>query len=349
MVRKLFSWNVAAAAIAFSAGICAPLALKAQEEKVTREPIFRQAKLPNQQRVEQATQTTVDQAQLLQEKDRSGTRVASRDSADNRSITGGTPVAEAILPPMTSAPKRAPHPLDQAISIAQAGLTNMRSNVADYTALMVKRERVKGTLGDVEYMRIKVRNERQTANGATPLSIYMNFLRPKAVKGREVIWVKGQNDNKLSVHEKSGGIKGMRTFHLDPTGWLAMQGNRYPISEAGMENLIVRLIEKATRDRDAGECVVNYREGVKINGRSCSLIEVVHADQRAPYEFHKAQVFIDDQMQLPVRYASYGWPSQPGGKPVLMEEYTYVEVQLNVGLTDQDFDVANPAYSFPGY
>ena len=342
MVRQFFSFKVAAAAVVFTLGISAPFASQAQEEKLIREPVFRQARLPGQ-----PARTDLERAQQQEDGEQAGgPRVAANTpdvNANNRSVTGDASVAEAM-----TVPEAVPHPLDRAITIAQDGLVNMRSNVMDYTALMVKRERVNGKLGDVEYMRIKVRNERETATGQAPLSIYMSFLKPKAVKGREVIWVKGHNDGKLMVHEGSG-IGGLKTFHLDPTGWLAMKGNRYPISEAGMENLIVRLIEKASRDRAAGDCVVNYREGAKINGRSCSLIEVIHAEERAPYEFHKAQVFIDDELQLPVRYASYGWPTQPGGKPVLMEEYTYVDVELNVGLTDDDFDPKNSEYSFPGY
>lgn len=344
MVRQFFSFQVAAAAIVFTVGISAPFASQAQEEKLIREPVFRQAKLPGQP----AHAADLNKQQEDGEQPVGGPRVASNDvNANNRTITGNASMSEAVVVPET-APARIPHPLDQAISIAEEGLVNMRTNVFDYTALMVKRERVNGNLGDVEYMRIKVRNDRDTATGHTPLSIYMSFVKPKAVKGREVIWVKGENDGKLMVHEGSG-VGSLKTFHLDPNGWLAMKGNRYPISEAGLENLIVRLIEKASRDRAAGQCVVNYREGAKINGRSCSMIEVIHAEQRAPYEFHKAQVFIDDELQLPVRYASYGWPTRAGGKPVLMEEYTYVDVQLNVGLTDADFDPANSEYRFPGF
>ena len=32
---------------------------------------------------------------------------------------------------------------------------------------------------------------------------------------------------------------------------------------------------------------------------------------------------------------------------MLLEEYTYVDVQLNVGLIDADFDPDNPRYDFP--
>ena len=42
----------------------------------------------------------------------------------------------------------------------------------------------------------------------------------------------------------------------------------------------------------------------------------------------------------------YGWPTQAGGQPPLVEEYTYRDVRVNVGLTDADFDPENPNYNF---
>ena len=126
-----------------------------------------------------------------------------------------------------------------------------------------------------------------------------------------------------------------------------MKENRYPIYDAGLENLIVKLIEKAERDRAAGDCQVEYRSGAEINSRPCTVIELCHDERKAPYEFHKAQVFIDEELQLPIRYAAYDWPDTPGDKPKLIEEYTYVNLKLNVGLTDADFSADNPAYDYP--
>jgi hypothetical protein len=56
------------------------------------------------------------------------------------------------------------------------------------------------------------------------------------------------------------------------------------------------------------------------------------------YDFHVARVFIDDQLQVPVRYAAYTWPKTPGGQPELDEAYTYLDLKLNVGLSENDFD-----------
>lgn len=250
--------------------------------------------------------------------------------------------------PVATAPKVVPHPLDRALSFAHESLGQMRNNIDDYTAIMAKRERVNGKLSKTSYMSLKVRCARTDAQGnKAPFSIYMKFLKPREEAGREVLWVDGLNKNNLLVHQP-GLVIGRQTFELDPNGMLAMKGQKYPIYDAGLENLIVKLIQKAGRDRAAGMCKVSYRDGLKLKGRPCSLIELVHEEKRAPYEFHKAQVLIDDELNLPVRYTSYDWPSRPGAKPEILEQYTYINIKTNVGLTDKDFSPSNPLYDFPG-
>ncbi len=233
-------------------------------------------------------------------------------------------------------------PIDRALNIAGEGLEYIRRDIRDYTATMIKRERINGAVGNAEFMSLKVRN-RKTA-GNVPLSIYMKFLKPTAVKDREVIWVEGRNDGKLIAHEGSGMIT--MTVRLDPDGFIAMRGNRYPIYEAGIENLVYRLCEKGERDKELGDATVKFYENTKINGRKCTLIQVMHPEQRPEYDFHICRVFIDEELQVPIRYAAYGWPEREGGKPTLEEEYTYLNMDLNVGLTDKDFDHTNSTYNF---
>ena len=59
-----------------------------------------------------------------------------------------------------------------------------------------------------------------------------------------------------------------------------------------------------------------------------------------------ARVFMDEQFNVPIRYAAYDWPETAGGRPPVVEEYTYVDLKLNVGLTPDDFDSKNPKYNF---
>ena len=235
------------------------------------------------------------------------------------------------------------HPLKPAIDIAKAALVNSQKNINDYTATMVKRERIDGVLGASEYIYIKVRN----AKPLTPFATYMYFVKPAIAKGREVIYVQGKNENKMCAHEGGTGLKAaIPDLWLAPDGFLAMKGQRYPVTEVGLENLIVQLIDRAERDMKAGMCKVQFRKGAMINKRKCTMIQVMHVDKRAPYDFHIAQIFIDDLLQVPVRYVSYDWPETVGARPKLIEEYTYLNVKINNGFKDIDFDVNNPNYNF---
>ncbi len=230
------------------------------------------------------------------------------------------------------------HPLQPALEMAQKGLGQLRSTIKDYSCTMVKRERIDGKLCEHEYMFAKVRHE--------PFSVYLYFLAPDTVKGQEVIFVDGQNDGNMWAHAGSGVRAMVGTVSLKPNGTLAMQGNRYSVTEIGVENLAKRLVEVAEHDKQFGECEVNFFPNAKVNGRICTCIQVVHPVPRRNFRFHLARVFIDDEYLIPVRYEAYDWPQEAGGQPVLMEEYTYMNVKINNGFTDADFDPKNAAYKF---
>ena len=125
-----------------------------------------------------------------------------------------------------------------------------------------------------------------------------------------------------------------------------MKGQRYPMSEIGIENLVVKLIERGARDRKRGECEVEFRKGAKINGRNCTVIQITHPIRRPFFDFHIARIFIDNKLNVPIRYAAYDWPKSPKDKPEVTEEYTYLNLKVNVGLNDMDFNVKNPDYNF---
>lgn len=238
-------------------------------------------------------------------------------------------------------------PLDIALKMAHDGLVTSRERINDYTATLVKRERVDGYVGEHDYMFVKVRN-RKVVDGVLkqPLSVYLTSLRPASVKGREVIYVEGQNDGNMIAHE--GGFKGkfLPTVPLSPTGMMAMRGQRYPITEIGIENLIVKLIERGEQAKRHPDVTCNFRKNAKVRDRVCTVLEVNQPTPHPDLEFHLAQVFIDDELTLPIRYIAYDWPTEPGATPEVIEEYNYIDLKLNVGLTDSDFDPRNPQYSF---
>jgi hypothetical protein len=341
IVKCAFSWSLTtlsalivfdSSPVAFAqvAAVASDESVAEAEEKDTIEPVFRVSKLNREK----------TPAKLA-------SSVAVVEAVPNTNLVPELLMPEAAAGDSPTAAKSATqsHPLDKAIALATEGLANMRASVSDYSAILVKRERVNGVLSSPSYMRVKVRCPRKTEAGNTPFSVYMKFLKPRKCAGREVIWVEGQDDNKLCVHE--AGIMGMKRLHLDPDGWLAMQNNKYPVYDVGLENLMIKLIEKAERDKNAGMCEVQYRDDVELMKRKCSLIELRHHERKAPYDFHKAQVFIDEELNLPIRFVSYDWPKCPGAEPELIEEYTYAKIALNQGFTDLDFSPDNPAYKYP--
>jgi hypothetical protein len=239
-------------------------------------------------------------------------------------------------------PNPAEHPLVPALQMAYASLANIRNNVKDYQCTMIKHERISGKLADPEFMYLKVRHE--------PFSVYMYFLGPERIKGQEALYVAGKNNGNLLGH--GVGIRKIAgTVPLLPTGAMAMQGQRYPITEIGFLNLTRRLVEVAELDKQYGECDVKFFRNAKINNgrgekRSVTCIQVTHPVKRSNFRFNIARVYVDDELNIPVRYEAFDWPDTPGGQPLLLEEYTYTDIKVNNGFTDADFDEYNPKYHF---
>jgi hypothetical protein len=229
------------------------------------------------------------------------------------------------------------HPLAPAIRWAKAGLAEL-NKIQDYSCNLVKRERIDGQLNEHEYMFVKVRHQ--------PYSVYMYFLGPAKLKGQEALYVQGQNDGNLMAHANGLRHKLIGTVSLKPDSMLAMSGQRYPITQLGIKRLTERLIEVGEQDMRFGECEVKMLQNAKVSGRDCTCIVVIHPKPRKEFLFHMARIYIDNQLNLPIRYEAYEWPQEPGGPPVLVEEYTYLNLKLNNGFTDKDFDPRNPNYQF---
>ncbi len=60
-----------------------------------------------------------------------------------------------------------------------------------------------------------------------------------------------------------------------------------------------------------------------------------------------ARVFVDNQWHFPTRVEVYELPRDDKHVPRLLEEYTYLDVKLNNGYTDADFNPKNRQYKFP--
>jgi len=212
------------------------------------------------------------------------------------------------------------------------------SQVQDYSCVFIKRERIDGKLGEYEQIRMKIRHQ--------PFSVYTLFEAPSSLKGREAIYVEGRNNGKLLAHGTGLQKKLAGTLELDPAGSLAMKGNRYPMTEAGIKNLNERLIQSWEYETGFGESDVQTFAGAKVDGRPCTCIQISHPVPRKNFQFHVARIFVDEKYQLPVRTEFYDWPKKAGEAPQLIGEYTYTKIEFNRGFNDLDFDPANSSYGF---
>ena len=259
-------------------------------------------------------------------------------------VDGQSEVRNSFTDRLFQTPEVAPDsPLEPALEIARMGLEKLRREVNSYNAIMVKRERLGGKLLDEEIMFVKVRhaNPEKGANKA----FYVRHLKPQSMLGQEAIWVENENDGKLVAH--GAGLQKLITVNLDPDGWLAKRGNRYPITELGIETLLLRMIEKGERSLQLeSPCQVEYSRDMELDGNPITLITITHPEQHDDLDFHIAKIYIDDNLQLPVGYEGYLWPEEAGGEPVLLERYFYSDLEINPGLTAADFDPENPDYEY---
>lgn len=226
--------------------------------------------------------------------------------------------------------------LSAVVRLGQAGQQYIDRSVRDYACLLVKREQIEGKLSDDEFAAVKIRHAHRAGARTVPFGVYLKFLRPTRIQGREVLFVSGQNDDRL-IFRKGGPRLSSFSRALNPTSPLALSGSRYPVTDIGLSNLVGRLLVAA---RDLKKCEVHCYPGASIDGRQATRVEIINLDRTSPVEFCRANLYIDHELLLPVRYESYDWPVQPRDEPELLEQYTYLRLTLNPGFSDADFDLA---------
>jgi len=263
-----------------------------------------------------------------------------------------TDAETASMPVTVSGEDRAldekPITLSDVVELAHDARRHMSEHLDDYTARFIKQDRnVKGVLQQQEEMAIKVMTRLRGDTETAPFRIYLKFLSPENVAGREVIYCEDKLDGKMGVHEV--GLLGLKKLFLDPHGLLAMRDQRHSITSAGMVHLIEDLIEEAQPDLDNPNVSIVTVPDFELAGNEYELIQIHCSEPRGTGEedYSLAEVVIDRERMLLHMYRAFGFPENDGDPPPLIESYQYLDVQTNVGLSEQDFEPDNPEYEFP--
>ncbi len=255
---------------------------------------------------------------------RTGSHVASKLEVPEKAKTAAQPSLAAEATPIARALR--------VISECQARY----QEVSDYTCTFYKRERIDGELTPQFVMSMKART--------TPKSIYFKFVNP--YRGREAIYVEGRNSGRILAHDVGVTKLLAGTMELDPASARAMEENRHPITDAGIGALINTVARRWAAELYRDGSLVTFDPDMMIGPRPCLMIESVHPRRQHGFLFHKVRLFIDTELNLPIRFEAYDWPKDLESPAELVEEYSYINLRLNVGLREIDFDTANRQYSF---
>jgi hypothetical protein len=287
------------------------------------EPVYRVAAQP----------TTAAGAQRTQSAQTSGVRVTGAESAGNAPSTvqpAAGQVAAGSPFDLTSQPGE--HPLAPVIRICKASAEHMDRNIKDYSCVLRKQERLpdEAAVGEPHIIDLRIRHE--------PFSVHMTFRQPNP--GRKVLWVKGVNEDKLTVRE-AGLLSIAGRVDLAPESTTAMNGQKYPIYKIGIRNLLAELIKNFEADTKFLESEVKFNPQAEVQKRSATLVQVTHPIPRQNFRSHVARIYFDNEHKVPIYYDAFMWPAKDGEAPPLEESFAYTNLKINNGYTARDFDREN--------
>ncbi|MCF7804539.1 MAG: DUF1571 domain-containing protein [Candidatus Marinimicrobia bacterium] len=202
--------------------------------------------------------------------------------------------------------------------------------VDDYTCVFYKQERIDGEMRPMETIRMKFRK---------PFELYMKWIEDP-YEGRELLYKRGWNNGEVRVKQHSFPYL---TVNVDPTGTLAMRGNRHPVTEAGIGHTVQIVADDYERSIAHPEEKVLYldRGDSTMYGEQVRCIEAVTPkNESSNYYAHRALVYISYRTHLPLRVKIWNTGD------ILVEDYGYADFKINSGLTNRDFEPSNPDYNF---
>ena len=284
-----------------------------------------------------------------------------------------TALAVALVLALAGTPD-APRYDPEALAALEA-MEKATARVQDYTMRLVKRE-LRGTVLLPEET-IAIKWER-------PQRIYLHELAGPR-EGQEVLYAPGWNKNRIKVHPGSfpdvtlnldpyGSLAMAKSHHPVPQVSLvhltdlvldnvrrARAKNVGTLTLAGREKLFGRPTLKLEATAPPTGKTPTIEKGETLwdiaNATGQSMYVILHANRARKwrqadhpergdsvivpdYYAGRLVLWIDEELQLPLQIDLYDHEGN------LYEHYEHHDLKINVGLTNADFDPANPAYRF---
>lgn len=234
--------------------------------------------------------------------------------------------------------------LQMSVALLERGIASFE-NVDSYSFTFARQERVDGALLAPQLMTVKLRHE--------PFSVYMKWLDGEGIglKGRQLIYVSGQNDDKLLV--QPGGLAGRATgtLKLSFDDSRVKGESRHPVTECGLLHLAKTLLGHHRHDLDrATGYYCELHDGQTFNNRPCYLVVSEYTSRDANPTYRKSMMYIDKELSLPTCVRNFTWSEEAEAdvakldEETLLEAYSYTDIQSDTRLAEEDFSKGNKNY-----
>ncbi len=242
---------------------------------------------------------------------------------------GKAPPANDLTPtPMTKAtplPTLQADVVDQLLEQARATLRRTH----DYTCTFIKQEKVHGRLLPEQ---IAIQHAR-----LRPFALHMKFLSPNEIRGQQATYIPEKHGTTKMRVRPAGALGVVGFVTLSQTDPRVLEQTRHTMSEAGLVALVETLIREYNAEKRNGPPKIALAE-YQFAGRPCYRVEMLHQPGVNPGYCHRCVIYFDKEHCLPIRFEAYEAPKANGpAEGELIECYSYVDLKLNVGLTDAAF------------
>ena len=213
-------------------------------------------------------------------------------------------------------------------------MTTASDAVVDGTWLIRMEEWKNGRMKPPQEMEVKYRR--------SPEALYMHWVGDFS-PGREVLWSPTARDGNLYVNTSPL----VPNLSISPTGSLATRDSRHPVWMAELPRIAELVQAGADHLTSHPELTATYEDlGVQdvYGTRShCYTVELPYEAAPAALYAPLIRLCLSVATGLPSRFTA--WADEDGARRQ-GEDYIFQAVKINVGLSDADFDSANPDYGF---
>jgi hypothetical protein len=215
--------------------------------------------------------------------------------------------------------------LPKALTAARAAVVTAR----DYTAILVRTERVNGTLRPEQTCELRVRTK--------PFAVNVKVTGPQPVAGQETSFVSDQNLNRVRFKPAGpAGVKfGFRTLPKDDPQVLT--DARHPVTEVGLAAVLDRVEQALAMEKRLNHPVTVTTATATHADRPATRFDI-YLDHPHPHRTAARMVLVlDPATKLPVRFEAYDAPKLGASDGPLLEASSFLGTRVNVGLGDNAF------------